>query len=101
MLSSVWANAELEKCSPHTATWLVQIKWLTSQPRLGPGIGAPARGWEAGGTLTMQMVLRAVSAPTLKSEPGTLLETVAGMTTKGMQSSSYCFLPSISSRPPV
>lgn len=49
----------------------------------------------------MQMVLRAVSAPTLKSEPGTLLETVAGMTTKGMQSSSYCFLPSISSRPPV
>ena len=57
-------------------------------PRLGPGITVLARGWEAVVALTMQMVLRAVSVPTLKSEPGTLLETVAGMTTNGMQSSS-------------
>ena len=51
--------------------------------------------------LTVQMVFRAVSAPMLKSDPGTLLETVAGMTTNGMQSSSNSFLPSISSKPPV
>lgn len=49
----------------------------------------------------MVMVLRAVSAPMLKSEPGTLLETVAGMTQMGMQSSSYLALPSISSRLPT
>lgn len=39
--------------------------------------------------LTEVMVLRAVSAPMLKSEPGTLLETVAGITTMGMHISSY------------
>ena len=46
-------------------------------------------------------MLRAVSAPMLKSEPGTLLETVAGMTTMGMHSSSYLSLPCTSSRPPI
>lgn len=35
------------------------------------------------------MVFRAVSAPMLKSEPGTLLETVAGTITMGTQNSSY------------
>lgn len=50
---------------------------------------------------TVVMVLSAVSAPMLKSEPGTLLETVAGMTQTGMQSSSYLALPSTSSRLPV
>lgn len=45
--------------------------------------------------------MRAVSAPILKSEPGTLLETVAGMTTMGMHSSSYLSLPCTSSRPPI
>ena len=39
--------------------------------------------------LTEVMVFRAVSAPMLKSEPGTLLETVAGITTMGMHISSY------------
>lgn len=37
---------------------------------------------------TEVMVLRAVSEPILKAEPGTLLETVAGMMTKGIQNSS-------------
>lgn len=50
---------------------------------------------------TVVMVLSAVSAPMLRSEPGTLLETVAGMTQSGMQSSSNLALPSISSRLPV
>lgn len=50
---------------------------------------------------TVVMVLSAVSAPMLKSEPGTLLETVAGMMQSGMQSSSYLALPSSSSRLPV
>lgn len=49
----------------------------------------------------MVMVLSAVSAPMLKSEPGTLLETVAGMMQSGMQSSSNLALPSTSSRLPV
>ena len=36
------------------------------------------------------MVLRAVSAPMLKSDPGTLLDTVAGTITIGTQN-SLCF----------
>lgn len=40
-------------------------------------------------TLTFVIALRAVSAPMLKSEPGTLLETVAGTMTMGIQNSSY------------
>lgn len=51
--------------------------------------------------LTEVMVLSAVSAPMLKSEPGTLLETVAGMTTMGMHISSYFSLAWTSSRPPT
>lgn len=35
------------------------------------------------------MAFRAVSAPMLRSEPGTLLETVAGTMTMGTQNSSY------------
>lgn len=37
--------------------------------------------------LTVVMAFRAVSAPMLRSEPGTLLETVAGTMTMGTQSS--------------
>lgn len=40
-------------------------------------------------SLTAVMAFRAVSAPMLRSEPGTLLETVAGTTTMGTQNSSY------------
>lgn len=50
---------------------------------------------------TEVMVLRAVSAPMLKSEPGTLLDTVAGITTMGMHISSYFSLAWTSSRPPT
>lgn len=46
-----------------------------------------------GVSLTEVMVLRAVSAPMLKSEPGRLLDTVAGMITMGIHSSSYFPLP--------
>lgn len=51
--------------------------------------------------LAVVIVLRAVSAPILKSDPGTLFETVAGITTIGIHSSSYLERPSISSRLPV
>lgn len=101
-LHSLCKCLDLKKHFSNTATWLVQKIYLTFQDQtqsraynLGQRHGW---GW---GALTVQIVLSAVSAPTLKSEPGTLLETVAGMITNGMQSSSYCFLPSISSRPPV
>lgn len=40
-------------------------------------------------SLTVVMAFRAVSAPMLRSEPGTLLETVAGTMTMGTQNSSY------------
>lgn len=40
-------------------------------------------------SLTLVMAFRAVSAPMLRSEPGTLLETVAGTMTMGTQNSSY------------
>lgn len=40
-------------------------------------------------TLTSVMAFRAVSEPMLRSEPGILLETVAGTITMGTQSSSY------------
>lgn len=40
-------------------------------------------------SLTVVMAFRAVSAPMLRSEPGTLLETVAGTITMGTQNSSY------------
>lgn len=46
-------------------------------------------------------MFRAVSAPMLKSEPGTLLDTVAGITTMGMHISSYFSLACTSSRPPT
>lgn len=49
---------------------------------------------------TIVIVLSAVSAPTLKSDPGILLETVAGTTTRGMQSSSYFSLACTICRPP-
>lgn len=62
------------------------------------GIGAGVGGAMV---LTEVMVLSAVSAPILKSEPGTLLETVAGMTTMGMHSSSNFSLACTSSRPPT
>lgn len=42
-----------------------------------------------GPSLTVVMAFKAVSAPMLRSEPGTLLETVAGTMTMGTQSSSY------------
>lgn len=75
------------------------LKERGSLSRTRATIWADGNGrWQA---LTVQMVFSAVSAPMLKSDPGTLLETVAGMTTNGMQSSSNCFLPSISSKPPV
>lgn len=38
--------------------------------------------------LTSVIVFKAVSAPMLKSEPGTLLDTVAGTITMGIQNSS-------------
>lgn len=44
--------------------------------------------WQAP-SLTVVMAFRAVSAPMLRSEPGTLLETVAGTMTMGTQNSSY------------
>lgn len=50
--------------------------------------------------LTVVIVLRAVSAPMLKSDPGTLFETVAGITTMGMHNSSYFCLACTSSKPP-
>lgn len=40
-------------------------------------------------SLTVVMAFKAVSAPMLRSEPGTLLETVAGTMTMGTQNSSY------------
>ena len=43
--------------------------------------------WGKLSRLTWVMALRAVSHPRLKSAPGTLLLTVAGMTTMGMQNS--------------
>lgn len=49
---------------------------------------------------TVVMVFRAVSAPMLKSDPGTLFETVAGITTIGIHNSSYLSLAWTSSRPP-
>lgn len=49
---------------------------------------------------TAVIVLSAVSVPILKSDPGTLLETVAGMTTRGIQSSSYFSLACTICRPP-
>lgn len=52
-------------------------------------------------SLTVVIVLRAVSAPTLKSDPGTLLDTVAGITTRGMHNSSYFSLAVTNSKPPT
>lgn len=51
-------------------------------------------------SFTIVMVLRAVSAPMLKSDPGTLLDTVAGTTTSGIHSSSYFSLACTNCRPP-
>lgn len=45
--------------------------------------------WLPAPSLTLVMAFRAVSAPMLRSEPGTLLETVAGTMTMGTQNSSY------------
>lgn len=45
--------------------------------------------WFPAPSLTVVMAFRAVSAPMLRSEPGTLLETVAGTMTMGTQNSSY------------
>lgn len=45
--------------------------------------------WLPAPSLTVVMAFRAVSAPMLRSEPGTLLETVAGTMTMGTQNSSY------------
>lgn len=52
-------------------------------------------------SFTIVMVLRAVSAPMLKSDPGTLLDTVAGTTTSGIHSSSYFSLACTNCRPPI
>lgn len=49
---------------------------------------------------TVVMVFRAVSVPMLKSDPGTLFETVAGITTIGIHNSSYLSLAWTISRPP-
>lgn len=51
--------------------------------------------------LTVVIVLRAVSAPMLKSDPGTLLDTVAGITTRGIHNSSYFSLAVTNSKPPT
>lgn len=51
--------------------------------------------------LTAVIVLSAVSAPMLKSDPGTLLDTVAGITTRGIHNSSYFSLAVTNSKPPT
>ena len=56
-------------------------------------------GWPAKvSVLTSAISLRAVSAPRLKSEPGTLLEIVAGKTVIGMQNSANLPLFSVNWR---
>lgn len=50
--------------------------------------------------LTSVIVFKAVSAPMLKSEPGTLLDTVAGTITMGIQNSSYVSRAVLSSKSP-
>lgn len=50
--------------------------------------------------LTSVIVFRAVSAPMLKSEPGTLLDTVAGTIAMGIQNSSYFSRAAESSKSP-
>lgn len=62
------------------------VSFLSHKCRL-QGILAWRQGPSRAHRLTSVMVFRAVSEPMLKSEPGTLLETVAGTITMGMQNS--------------